>query len=85
MLNLDTIGNLFDGQADQLFIITMTDGINNYVGAAFSHIAFSLPSGWQDFLNSNNTNRYYTFEIGKSLIIKLIDNRLLWEVETLHF
>lgn len=68
-LNLDAVGNLFDGQIDQLFIITFTDGTNNYVGAAYSHIAFSLPSGWQDYLNGNANNQYYTFEIGNNVLI----------------
>jgi hypothetical protein len=65
-LTLDAIGSFFDGDNDnQLFILTLTDGANSYVGAAYSHIGFPLPSGnWQNFL-SDPTKEYYTFEISK--------------------
>ncbi len=61
-LNLDVVSNLFDGEADQLFLVTLSDGTNSYLAAAYSHIAFSLPSGWQDYLNNTVVRtHYYTF------------------------
>lgn len=82
---LDSVGNLIDGNTDELFIMTFTDGTNNYAAAAYNHIAFSLPSTWQDYLNSDPKNHYYTFEISKRCAIKLIDNRLSLEVGILNF
>jgi hypothetical protein len=82
--NLDSVGSLIDGQADELFIMTFSDGTNNYAAAAYNHIAFSLPSTWQDYLNSDPKNHYYTFEISMKFVIKLIGNQLFLEVEVQH-
>ena len=51
-LTLDQIGAFFDGDTDhQLFIMTINDGINDYLAVAYSHIGFPLPSAdWQTYL-----------------------------------
>lgn len=68
-LILDNVGSFFDGDSsdNQFFLFTLKDGANNaYLAAAFSHIGFPLPSGnWQDYITTNKSNHYYTFEIRK--------------------
>ncbi len=69
-LTLDTIGGFFDGDSDhQLIVLTLSDGTNSFIGGVYSHIGFPLPSGdWQSYVTGTGKS-YYTFEIGKLLVI----------------
>jgi hypothetical protein len=69
-LTLDTVAKFFNGDTDhQLYILQMTDQVNTYYAAAYTHIGFPLPDSYKSYLGTGK-NQYFTFEIGMHEVIQ---------------